>query len=206
MESCNDFLRRSRESSRAHWNGQESPDSIEGVSTRYDAIVGFLFRHVEGNWFISGNHSEEQLMRRSLPQVNNDQQQSTNALYEMLLDQEAKPDAEKASPLYPEKEGPSQEPPPDFQDIISTMERPSYQTADLERQSPVTRPTEERQTVVLRTQIQNAISRRRDSTNNCRSGDTDPLGTLLRARTMPVETRELIERPRSTKSEGDADA
>jgi hypothetical protein len=86
------------------------------------------------------------------------------------------------------------------------MARPSYQTNDLEHQSPVTRPTEERQTVVLRTQIQNAISRPRDSTNNGGSGDTDPLGTLLRARTMPVKTREMIERPRSTKSEGDADA
>jgi hypothetical protein len=77
------------------------------------------------------------------------------------------------------------------------MKRPSYQTTDVEHRPPVTRPTEERQTVVLRTQIQNAISRQGD-------GDTDQLGTLLRARTMPVETRETTERFPKSKSDEDA--
>jgi hypothetical protein len=108
--------------------------------------------------------------------------------------------------LHSDPEVSSQDSSPDSQGILSTMKRPSYQTTDLEHRSPVTRPAEERQTVVLRTQIQNVISRQRDNTSSGRNGDTDPLGTLLRARTMPVETRETVQRSRSTQVEGDEDA
>jgi hypothetical protein len=139
-------------------------------------------------------------------QVNGDLLQRSNALYEILLDQTTKLDAEKISSLHSDPEVSSQDSSPDSQDILFTMKRPSYQTTDLEHHSNVTRPVEERQTVVLRTRIQNAISRQRDNTSSGRSGDTEPLGTLLRARTMPVETRETVQRSRSTQLEGDEDA
>lgn len=142
----------------------------------------------------------------SIMQVNGDLVQRSNALYEILLDQTTKLEAEKTLSLHSDPEVSSQDSSPDSQDILSTIKRPSYQTTDLEHQSPVTRPAEERQAVVLRTQIQNAISRQRDNTSSGRSGDTDPLGTLLRARTMPVETRETLQRSRATQLEGDEDA
>jgi hypothetical protein len=139
-------------------------------------------------------------------QVNGDLVQRSNALYEILLDQTSKLEAETTLSLHSDPEASSQDSSPNSQDILSTTKHPSYQATDLEHQSPVTRPAEEKQTVVLRTQIQNAISRQRDNTSSGRSGDTDPLGTLLRARTMPVETRETLQRSRATQLEGDEDA
>jgi hypothetical protein len=142
----------------------------------------------------------------SIMQVNSDLLQRSNALYEILLDQTTKLDVEKTSSLHSDPEVSSQDSSPNSQDILSTIKRPSFQTTDLEHQSPVTCPAEERQTVVLRTQIQNAISRQPDNISSGGNGDTDPLGTLLRARTMPVETRETVQRSRSTQLEGDEDA
>ena len=143
-------------------------------------------------------------MRRSLVQVNGDQLQRSNALYEMLLDRVIRLDAERTTPLQTQQQVSSEEPSPDFQDILSTMARPNFPNANLEQQSNITRPAEDRQTVALRTQIQNAISKQQDTTSNSRSRDIDPLGTLLRARTLPVEAREMVER--LTKSEEDAAA
>lgn len=52
---------------------------------------------------------------------------------------------------------------PGYEDIMSTMERPKYQNTGSMRQPCSSPLIEERQTVILRTQIRNAISKRESS-------------------------------------------
>jgi len=136
----------------------------------------------------------------------------------MLLDPEKRPDADEMErsyalvkklrdatkrPSYAEKssrpdstESPrdrrpsSQGPSPDFEeeDVLSTMTRPKSQTTD-EEQIPH-RAEEERSTAILRNQIQQAEARRSVvGTDDHR--DADPLGTLMRARTMSIVPNEI---------------
>ena len=116
--------------------------------------------------------------------VNKDQLDRSNALYKMSLDPGTLPKrGENADSLSQGHESNDDEPAQG--DIMTSLARPTQISPEWEPPRDLPHSPQQRQTAILKEQIGNAGGMSTD--NGLR--DVDPLGTLLRSRTMPVELR-----------------
>jgi len=142
---------------------------------------------------------------RSFFEINEDQKERSNALFEMVLELKATR-REGVGSLHSTVSHPEQDMEEDskteeesnIRDVLATLARPIHKSTSWEQPPKPSTAREHPQTVHLRSQIDNATSKRQSAKARRASRTDDPLGTLLRARTMPVEPQEIGEKPESS--------